>query len=297
MATDPLIELIRGTDILNLNDLDTYLRIEEDGLGLPEVRRITERGPFQHGDTDLDFRLEPRIINVVCGVFGGDIPGYWATRRTLQQLLRPSRVPLSLRYTLPTGDVRQIDVVYAGGLTWSSDDRLITTHRAGFQLRAADPTFYDPAIISTRYGIGGGGGTWAIPWAMPWQIGSATVNQVQGITTPGDWESYPTILVYGPINNLVITNDVTSEKLDFTGFNLSTGSTLTIDTRYGIKSILDHLGVSHINKLTDDSDLATFHLAAHPDADSGINAIRVVGSNATSITEIYIQFQARYTAL
>lgn len=70
MATDPLIELIRGTDILNLNDLDTYLRIEEDGLGLPEVRRITERGPFQHGDTDLDFRLEPRIINVVCGVFG-----------------------------------------------------------------------------------------------------------------------------------------------------------------------------------------------------------------------------------
>jgi hypothetical protein len=297
MATDPLIELIRGTDILNLNDLDTYLRIEEDGLGLPDVRRMTERGPYQHGDTDLDFRLEPRIINLVCGVFGGDVARYWAVRRALQRLLRPSGVPLALRYTLPTGDIRQIDVVYAGGLTWSSEDRLITAHRAGFQLRAADPTFYDPAIISTRYGVGGGGGTWAIPWAIPWQIGSATVNQTQGVTTPGDWESYPIIVVIGPIHNLVITNDATGETLDFTGYNVSAGSTLTIDTRYGIKSVLDNTGASQIHRLSDASDLATFHLVAHPDTDQGINPIRVTGSNATSATEIYVQFQARFSAL
>lgn len=297
MALDPLIELIRGTESLNLNDLDTYLRIEEDGLGLPDVRRITERGPYQHGDTDLDYRIEPRIINLVCGVFEGDVTGYWAARRALQRLLRPSSMPLVLRYTLPTGDIRQIDVVYAGGLTWPSSERLVTAHKAGFQLRASDPTFYDPATISTRYGVGGGGGTWAIPWAIPWQIGSATVNQSQGIITPGDWESSPTIVVIGPIANVIITNEATGEKLDFTGYTLAAGSSLTIDTRYGIKSVIDNTNTSQISKLSDDSDLATFHLAAHPDAPGGINAIRVTGSNATSATEIYVQFHARYIAL
>ena len=32
--------------------------------GMAPLHRITQRGPFQNGDTDVDFRLDPRIINL-----------------------------------------------------------------------------------------------------------------------------------------------------------------------------------------------------------------------------------------
>lgn len=294
---DPLIELIRGVETLNLNNLDGYVRLQEDGLGLPAVRRLTERGPAQHGDTDIGFRLEPRIVNLVVGIFGSDPSGYWAARRSVQRLLKPSSVPLALRYTLPTGDVRQLDVVYGGGLSWGSSERFISAHRAGFQLRAADPTFYDPSWQSIPFGISGASGNWAIPWPIPWPIGSATVDQTQAVVTDGEWRSYPIITARGPIDDLVIYNETTNEKLDFTGHSILSGDTLTIDTRYGVKSVVDQDGVSQIAALSDDSDLATFHLDADPDAAGGVNSIRVTGSGADSTTIIYFQFQPRYIAL
>jgi hypothetical protein len=258
---DPLIELIRGVETLNLNDLDGYVRLQEDGLGLPDVRRLTERGPAQHGDTDIGYRLEPRIVNLVVGVFGDDPTGYW------------------------------------GGLSWGSSERFVSAHRAGFQLRAADPTFYDPTWQSIPFGISGASGNWAIPWPIPWPIGSATVDQTKSVITPGEWRSYPIITARGPIDDLVIYNETTGEKLDFTGYSMIAGEALTIDTRYGVKSVIDQDGISQIAALTDDSDLATFHLDADPDAAGGVNSIRVTGSGADSTTIIYFQFQPRYIAL
>jgi hypothetical protein len=275
------------------------VRLAEDNLGLPDVTRLTERGPLQNGDTDIGFRLEPRIIQVVVGVFteDGDPIVYWNLRRTLQRMLMPTSTPLRLRYTLPTGEVRQIDVTYAGGLTWPSDERMLSAHRTAFALRAADPTFYDPDGISVVYEVGGGAGAWTIPWEIPWGIGSATVNSTQAVGNPGDWEAYPTITVVGPITNLIIRNTTINEKLDFTGYAIASGTTITIDTRYGVKTIVDQNGTSQIDKLSNDSDLATWRIAAHPEAPDGTNSIQVTGTNATSVTAIFLQFKPRYIAL
>jgi hypothetical protein len=160
-VTDPHIELLRGTTVYPLHQLISggLMRIEEDGVGLPPVQRLIERGPLQHGDTDVGFRLQPRIISLVLVADGdNDITQYWQVRRGLQRMLRPSSVPLSLRYTLPTGEVRQIDVVFAAGLGWGSADRSVLKHRAAFQLRAADPTWYDPAQVIWAVAVSGGSG-------------------------------------------------------------------------------------------------------------------------------------------
>jgi uncharacterized alpha-E superfamily protein len=52
-----------------------------------------------------------------------------------------------------------------------------------------------------------------------------------------------------------------------------------------------------IANLTDYSDLATFRIAADPDAPSGVNSIRVTGSLSTGATQIFIQYHPRYSAL
>ena len=298
---DPEIELVRGAVTMPLHTLigAGLLRLEEDGIGLPDVRRLVERGPQQHGDTDVGYRLEPRIINLVLLADGdGDIAAYRDALRQLARMLRPSPTPLFLRYTVPPdGMVRQIGVAYVGGLSLASNDRLVTAHRVGVQLRAADPTFYDPDGVSVAYAISAGTGAWDIPWDIDWEIGSATVDSTQPVQTPGDWESYPTIIVQGPINSVKIENLTTGDTLDFTGYNIALGGALTIDTRYGVKSVIDETGASQIDKLSEDSDLATFRIAADPEAPDGVNSIRVTGSAAAGTTAIFVQFNARYLTI
>jgi hypothetical protein len=295
---DPQIILIRGVQTLSLHDLTgVSIRLSEDGLGLPPVRRLVERGPAQNGDTDVGFRLEPRIVNMVLLIAEDDVTGYWASRRALQRMLAPSSVPLRLRIVLPTGETRQLDVAYTGGLTWDSSSRLVTAHQAGFQLRAADPTFYDPSGQSVVFAVPSASGAWTIPWEIPWGIGSSTINATQAVTNPGDWASYPIITVTGPITNLVITNLTTGDTLDFTGHVIAGGTTYTIDTTPGAKTVTDQAGTRQIDKLTDDSDLATFRIAADPDAPGGVNSIRVTGSLSTGATQIFIQYNPRYSAL
>jgi hypothetical protein len=296
-VTDPHIELLRGATVYPLHQLISggLMRIEEDGVGLPPVQRLIERGPLQHGDTDVGFRLQPRIISLVLVADGDDdITQYWQVRRGLQRMLRPSSVPLSLRYTLPTSEVRQIDVVFAAGLGWGSADRSVLKHRAAFQLRAADPTWYDPTPVVATFGLVGSG-EWEIPWEIPWNI--AAVISTEFVANPGDWEANPIVAITGPIVDPVIRNTTTDEKLDFTGRTLALGESITVDTRYGFKTVKDQDGVSRLEWLSEDSDLATFRIAADPDAVNGINVLQISGDQFAQTTSITVVFLPRYVAL
>lgn len=297
---DPTIELIRNSETFSLSTFITQgvMRLGESGVGLPPVRRLVERGPQQHGDTDVGYRLDARTISLVLLADGmDDLNDYWSLRRSLQRILKPSGIPLSLRYTLPTGEVRQIDVAYAGGLDFNSVDRFGTMHRAAIQLRAADPVWYNPVGTTIAFALPTGVHTWGIPWAIPWGIGTTTLSSTLAVTNNGDWESYPIITIIGPITSPMIANTTTSETLDFTGWTITSGTTITIDTRYGYKTVTDQTGTSHIDKLSSSSDLATFKIAAAPDAPSGVNTLTVNGSSGSSATKVVVQYNERYTGL
>lgn len=287
-----------GGATYTLHDIAGSLQwIGEDGWGMAPARRITDRGPLQHGDSDIDFRLEPRVGMLKLLAPASSMAGHWTIRSTLLQIFRPSNVAIQLLWGLDNGSQRQIDVHYAGDLSFASESRLGFTQTAVVQLRAADPTFYDPALQNVIYGVGGGGGAWAIPWAIPWSIGSATVDQTRSIVYAGSWRAYPVIVITGPLNSAVITNNTTGDKLDLTGYNIAALDTLTIDCRSGVKTVVDAAGANKIDKLSDDSDLQTFSLEAAPEAPGGVNSIRVTGSAATSATEINLQYLTRYVGI
>lgn len=284
------LELIRGGTAYSLDD-GTYCQwTGDDGWGIAPLHRLTERGPLQHGDTDRGYRLDPRVGQLALIILADTEDAMYAARDTLMGLFAPTAA-LALRWTLATR-TRQIDVHLVGGMTMSSTERGVWAQKVAVTLRAPDPTFYDPAGEGVAFSLGGGSDALEIPLEVPMVVGASTIDASAVVTNDGNWLSYPHLVrITGPIEDCVIVNGTTGEKLDFTGVTLGGGEWLDLDLRYGRKTVVDEAGANRIADLTSDSDLATWHL------EPGANSIRVTGINATEATKIEISFFERYVGL
>lgn len=284
------LELIRGGTAYSLDD-GTYCKwIGDDGWGIAPLHRLTERGPLQHGDTDRGFRLDPRIGQLALIILADTEDEMYTARATLLGLFAPAET-LALRWTLP-GRTRQIDVHLVSGMTMSSTERGVWAQKVAVTLRAPDPTFYDPAGKAVTFRLGGGGDALVIPMEVPMVVGASVIDSSTVVDNDGDWFSYPHLIrITGPIEDPVITNETTGEKLDFTGTTIAALDYYDLDLRYGHKTVVDSTGANKIADLTGDSDLATWHL------EPGENSIRVTGLDATEATKVEISFFMRYMGI
>lgn len=291
--------LVTASGETNLSDNTNYLLTGLSGIGMAPTRRITQQGPEQHGATDLGYRLQERKIALSLLALGGSEDDWFTRRNTVLSLFRPADAAVSLKIATSDGTiVRQIDCYFSAHLDLGVDPDL----RQGWQpvaveLVAPDPTWYDPVGVSVTYGIGGAGQAMNVPLAVPWPVGTSSINTARALSYAGTWDAYPTITVVGPITNPVITNDSLGDKLDFTGLALAAGQKRVIDCRYGYKTVVDQSGTNKVSDLTSDSNLATFRVGAHPNPLNGGNSIRVSGTNITTATEVYLQYNTRYVGV
>lgn len=265
-----------------------------NGIGYAPFHRFQERGPMQHGETDKGYRLDTRIIQMVLGVNGSSKAELWNARGTLLSVLRPRNAAQSLRFTLPQGVQRQIDIVMGGGLEMPSAGTDPLAVKFGVNFFARDPTFYDPTPIAIQFG-GGGSQFMTVPLPVPWPIGSAAMSQTTPVDVLGTWDAYPVVTIGGPITDFVMLNQYTGEKLSFLGKTVNAGEIITVDTRYGYKVIYDATGAARFDLLTSDSNLSTFRLAA--DSVQGFNNVRVTGSSITAATSVTLSFYNRYIGI
>lgn len=131
----------------SLSDGNPFRLESAQGLAMPSVRRLTERGPRQDGDTDLGYRLEPRTITLALNFYADTHAALDGHRDTLATIFKPARgYDIKLRVTRDDGAVRQIDCHTVGpvDVRLVREERPGKLHRAVVQLRAADPTWYDP---------------------------------------------------------------------------------------------------------------------------------------------------------
>lgn len=266
-------------------------------LGASEATRITERSPAQDGDSDIDRRLEPRIIPIVVQARpDGVIYTYEDARATINQLFKGTRTKITLGIEFDNGIVRHIDTHSVGGIELPLTLQATAFMRAGVRLRAANPTFYDPAGVSISFGIAGGGSSFTIPSFVPSFFGINTLDQTTAINYAGTYKDFPVIQVYGPITDLIIENQSTGAVLDFTGYTIASGDYWTIDLRFGRKQIYRNgdTSDSQLHKLTDESNIAQFAIEADPDVPSGINSIRVTGTGLSGLSQVYVQYFNRY---
>lgn len=270
----------------------------DDGLGMPDLRRLEERGPMQHGSSDRGYRLEPRYASYIFGVSGWTKAELWDKRQALLRIFRPSR-PIIMKHVLDNGDVRYLDCLFSGGMKMPSADRRgLIFQKLAVTLKADDPTYYDPEGESLTFALGGGGDAWEFPWEIPWGVGASTIDATTDLEYEGDVATYPTIIrITGPVDDPILTNLSTGEKLDFTGASITGGNYYDIDLRYGFKTIVDSTGADVLSDLTSDSDLATFHLAADDEVPDGINTLRFQGDVVTESTKVEISYLNRYSGI
>jgi hypothetical protein len=243
--------------------------------------------------SDRGYRLRPRVIDIVFGISGNTLGDLYDGRELFLSYITPTDAALALRWDLENGKTRQIDCHVTGGASMDSKDRKGFMEKVAVEFTCPDPTFYDPTPVVALFGASGGAAGMAIPWKIPWTFGASNINQSRPILYTGSWRSHPIVQISGPIVDPVVTNTADGSKLDFTGTTLIAGASLTIDTRYGLKTVLDQNGASQISTLVSGSNLA-FALRAHPIAPGGVNEIRVTGTGIGTATEIYLTYNTRY---
>jgi len=291
------LDIIVNGITYSLDDGTYCQHLGHTGVGMMPSHRLTQRGPMQHGVTDLGFRGDPRTVQLALLIEGTSMSDYWTRRTTLLNLFKPTDDPLKLRFTLENGDVRQLDC-QAGGLPLDSREKMRYTHAIGVTLRAADPAFYDPVGKSVMFALGGGSAAFEIPMAIPLNVGVSVMDQAVTIAYSGNWLAYPyRIRIVGPITDACITNLATDEKLDFDGITIAAADYYDVDCRYAYKTVLDSNEVNKIADLTEDSNLDSWHLAAGPDAPDGQNSIQVTGAAVTAATEVTIQWFDRFVGI
>lgn len=297
----------------NLHDAEVLFIMSGTGQGMPPIEYITERGPFQHGESLIDYRLRPRLITMVTRRRFPCRQDYWDGRNDLLDALRPNRQAIGqfnpgvLRKILPDGSMRDIDVMIESGpafepRTLDRWDELAFTEALRFV--AHDPTFYDPITQAQQWTvvlednlIFYEAPAYVERMVFPIWFTGIIISSYLNITYGGTWLAYPTIAVTGPADNLLIRNITTDEKLELVGYSIAPGEVVTFVTEYGNKTVTNSAGDNLLPYLTTDSDLATFHLEPDPGAPGGVNQMHVYCTGATPATQVAIYWRTRFIGL
>lgn len=290
----------------------TFLR-SFTGWGMPPIRYITQRGPFQHGQTALDYRLEPRIIQYLHRKTGACRNDYWDNRSSLINAIRPNRQsansfdPGRLRKILPDGSIRDLYVFLELGPAFSprsNDEWDEYAIEETIRFIAHNPIAFNPDLESAVWEVENldnlifyESPDYEDRAVFPIWFGTSSLSDTITVSYNGTWLTYPIITITGPLDNPKITNNTTNEKVELS-YSVSAGETVTINLEYGQKTVENNTGINLIGTVTSDSDVATFSIVPDPTASNGENEIGVFGSNAVlGDTEVVLKYNERYIGI
>ncbi len=125
--------MLREVPLLNILGINADTLRAFENAGMAPLRFITTRGPFQDGETVLDMRFDPRVIQILVAERLCEHIDKWDRRADLLSYLRPNRSfgisfdPLVLRRWLPAGKVER-----GTGLQITSGSNVVTCLSARF---------------------------------------------------------------------------------------------------------------------------------------------------------------------
>lgn len=288
------------------------------GYGMPPLEFVSERGPYQHGETLLDYRLAPRRVTLAHRVVGGRRQEYWENRATLLDLLRPNRGAAGskgvLTLTTAQGDEYHLDVVLESGLIFparSQDTWDEFSLQVEMVFLATDPTFYDPREKSALWGVNDLGGLWFWSGAhpndlfFPVSFGADVVSGQQQIHCSGTWRAYPTLTIVGPLHRPVVSNVTTGKAIQLF-YDVSAGESVILSLPFGDKRVYNNSGRNLVGTVDPSSDLEEFSIAPEPEAGwcgvhsrpCGLNVIEVSGSGGVvGQTQVSLVYHDRYLGI
>lgn len=299
MSDDLTITLrdVRGRE---LELADPYILKEYEGFGPPEVEHITTQGPYQIGETWEDALMQPRIINLAVDIVADDgFSGMWTLRRALIDKLAAFKYGVYVVLHQPDGTTLETFGRYQGRVEAPRGTGTgPSVQRVAFAIRCHNSVLYDPtSVLWVPVAPPSGESVWRFPMSFPTSFGAGGVLEETTFQYEGTIRSFPIIKITGPANEMVFYNEGTDEKLDFGTYNIEAGETVEVDCRYRYKTVESSTDGNIIDKLTNDSDLSTFHIAADPEVSNGRNTISVEATDISNDTKIQLRFYTNYTGV
>lgn len=294
------VTLLRGNETLPVFGGSPYWFVTMTGIGLPSVERVKERSPLQDGSTDVGYRLNDRLLNLVLLIDSTTLTSADQARDNLAEMLKPQvDNPIKIRVQRDDGKLRQIDGNVVGMVDFpnTEKERMWASQKVMIQFDCPDPVFYEPTLQSLLFDVETSINTFQVPIAVPFVYTSGSeIFATQIVNYSGKIAVKPTIYVTGPAEDLVITNLTTGKVLSLEGHTIADGDTYTLDL--ATRRIVDQNNVRKLSALTDDSNLFTWEIATTPIAAAGSNSIRVsVADQANENTSIRIEYYNRYPSI
>ncbi len=273
--------------------------LSSEGEGMPPIDYRTQRGPFQHGNTVLDYFLQPRVVQLTIRQWDSYVPIIEQAREILVGTLNPGLQATAyaldegtLRKQLSDGQFRAIDCFILQGPNFQphSGGWDIASFTEVLRFQASNPTWYDPTVQtitfdpSTRSELVG-------PITGP--IFSSDIAMASASTYAGTWLSYPTFTLTGPLTGLIITNSTTGDVIEIT-YLLEDGRTAVLDLSPGVKTFTLDDGTNLLGYITTESDLTAWSL--NP-INSGVNNISVVMTGTNSSSRVVMSYFDRYLGI
>lgn len=271
-----------------------------EGEGLPPIFYNTQRGPYQDGETLHGFHAQPRIVQLTIRHVLESRGQYWDERQSLMYALTPfrqalatDRNPGTLRKSLPDGAKRDLKCLIAEGPNFNPRD-LARWDEFAYQevLRfiAHDPIWFDPNEHTLLF-LDTQGTELTFPITFP--ITFSDISETITLNYPGSWREYPRIVFTGPMSVGTVINQTTDEKIIIT-YPLPAGETITIDTRYGYKTVVLSDGTSVLHYVSTDSDLGSFHITP---ANDGVNVLLASAFGSNASTRVQVKYNDRYLGI
>jgi len=302
-----------GSEIHVLNDYDgysgyTFHLLEFNDVGLPPIQRISQKGAFQHGDTNVDYRLQPRTFSIRGLVEANNSFEHMKVRDMLSKIFKVNNTAGTLKikskeqlndapYTT-TIIQRSIDCYVEGGLNFSSDTSSGYDVYYEVALRASNPLWYDPTEQNFAVTNSVSGNPTDIPGLIPREYGSLTLNTSTNVSYEGTFLSYPDFIIYGGdggITNLAIYNSTQGTVVRIT--EIPALATYRVNLRYGTKTVTDQTGANVTYRVDPASNLTTFALVPSVDSTSQTNTIIVESSSASTGAYVLILYYNQYVAV
>jgi hypothetical protein len=270
------------------------------GWGKPPETRNEIVGPFQHGNTVVSYRLQPRTISLeLLHKYCSRSELYSGRSELLDQMglnnASPNApIPGVLRWRYIENSlykIRDLDVYLTRGLGFQPlEGWRHWSVQEGLEFIAPNPVIYEPVTRTTT--LNSFTSTLTFPITFPFVLGAS--YSTASITYAGTWETFPTIVVTGPAAGVYIENQTTGKLLRL-NYVVSPGETVTFTLTYNGRAITNNIGLSLLGYLSDDSNLGEFGLQHDPIVAGGINVINVYTSGIVAgTTSIVFNYYNRY---
>ena len=303
-----LVDYISKDGAIYHFDSDDRFIYSIEGTGMPPIEYITQKGPNQHGETLIDYRLGSRLVQVVMRQDTKSRFDYWLQRHHLLNYMRPNRAATRtfgagcLRHYLPDGSIRDLYAIINEGPVFSARN-LDSWDEFGFSetLRfiAHDPIFYDPMRKSILWSVLIDDSALTdieFPFEFPFTLGASAIALTKSITYLGTWLAYPTITITGPAEGFTIYNLSTAEKIEL-DYSIAVGEIVQISLPYGNKRVRNTDDDNLIGTVTEDSNLSTFHVAPDPEVSGGVNTFTIAATGTSSASRVLLEYSEGYIGI